>query len=221
MWSALSRDLWAYLRTRFPVYLVVGLPLLLALAALRERARSPVELVVTLAMALLLVLELRLWDDLRDVDFDRQVHPERVLCQTASLRPFWQVFYLLVAINLGLAALVRGWWGAGLLLGLHALLAVWYGWRGTSYLRPVLNYHVVLLKYPVIVWLLGAESAASSSLWIPALSVYLALCIWEPLHDAVLRRLRGAQICLAVECLLLAAVGCWAVSFAHWPALPP
>jgi len=46
--------------------------------------------------------------------------------------------------------------------------------------------------------------------------VYLAMCIYEVLHDGRLRALREGRVCLAVDCLLLAAVGCLAMLSAVW-----
>jgi 4-hydroxybenzoate polyprenyltransferase len=211
--------LWAYFRTRFPPWLALLLPLLLVVAALQQRILSPALAAVAFGMAFLLMLELRLWDDLCDLPHDRQIHPERILCQSRSLWPFWGLLVLLATINSGLAAVLRGWWAAALLLGLHALLAAWYGLRDRMKWGPVTNYHVVLLKYPAIVWILGATKAAdltSTPLALSAAAVYLTMCLIEAGHDPSLRQLRSAQICLAVECLLLAAVGCLAVSTAGW-----
>jgi len=217
--SSLSRDLCEYLKTRFPAWLAVLLPLLLVLAALRERVSFSAQSAAAFGMALLLVLEFRLWDDLCDVQRDRHLHPKRVLCQSNSLRPFWALLVLLTAINFGLAVLVRGWWAATMLLGLHVLLAAWYGWREHAKWRPVVNYHFVLLKYPLIVWMLGAITAADivdPPLVFSASIVYLGLCIFEVAHDGQLRQLRGAKTVMAVESLLLAAVGCLAFLSAGW-----
>jgi 4-hydroxybenzoate polyprenyltransferase len=205
------------------VWLAILLPLTLVLAALRERVTNLAESAPAWWLALLLVLQLRLWDDLRDVEQDRQIHPERVLCQAVSLRPFWGLLFVLMAINLGLAMLLRGWHAVVLLLGLHSLLATWYGWRGSANTWPAFNYHVVLLKYPLIVWMLGAVTVAdvvSAPLVVSTVVVYLGVCIFEVAHDPQLWRLRSAQVCLSVECLLLAAIGCLMVLFERfrfWP----
>jgi 4-hydroxybenzoate polyprenyltransferase len=216
--------LWAYVRTRFPLWLAASLPLLLVLAALRERVAFDSETAVAFVMALALVLALRLWDDLCDRELDRQVHPERVLCQAASVGPFVGLLVVLIAINFALAMLLRGWWAAAILLGLHALLTVWYALRDRCNWGPVANYHIVLLKYPLIALMLGARTAseiASAPILFSAGAVYLGLCIVEAAHDARLRRLRAARIALAIECLLLAALGCLAAQSAgwlsHWP----
>src|SRR4029453_16720699 len=104
------------------------LPLVLVLAALQQKSSSSADFAVAYTMALLLVVEFRLWDDLCDVEVDRLEHPDRVLCQLASLGPFWGLVILLAVINFGLAVIVRAWWAAAPLMGLHVLLAVWYGW---------------------------------------------------------------------------------------------
>lgn len=223
MSSFFSRDLWAYRKTRFPAWLAILLPLVLVVAALREKALQFGQLAIAFTMALLLVLEFRLWDDLCDVELDRISHPERVLCRVTTLQPVWALCGLLMAINVGCAWLARGWWAAATLAGLHGLLAAWYGCRGRSH-RPVSHYHVVLLKYPVFVWILGGIRPADAfdpRLFLSAALVYLGLCLYEVAHDGQLRRLRMAQICLAIESVLLAALGCWAFLsfgwFRSWP----
>jgi hypothetical protein len=212
------------LTSRFPAWLALLLPLGLALAALREKASHFAQFAISFTMALLLVFELRLWDDLCDVDRDRSEHPERVLGGSASLWPFWALVGLLMAINFALAILLRGWLVAAMLLGLHVLLAAWYGVRSQTPWLPVVSYHVVVLKYPVIVWMLGALTAADlvgPPLLLSAAMVYLILCIYEVAHDKQLRQLRSAQFIAAVEFVLLVALGCWAILSAGWLRLPP
>lgn len=217
--SSTSGNLWAYVRERFPAWLALLLPLALVLAALREKSVLPAESAAAFLMAALLVFELRLWDDLCDLEVDRQLHPERVLCRATSVRPFLRLLFVLIAINFALVGLLRSWWGVALLLTLHILLLAWYQCRNLISLGPLANYHVVLLKYPLIVLILGMATAAdlfSLPHLLSAGLVYLALCTYEMLHDARLKALPGARLCLAVDCLLLAAVGCLAVLSAVW-----
>jgi 4-hydroxybenzoate polyprenyltransferase len=212
------------LTSRFPAWLALLLPLVLALAALREKASHFAQFAISFTMALLLVFELRLWDDLCDIDRDRSEHPERVLGGSASLWPFWALVGLLMAINFALAILLRGWLVAAVLLGMHVLLAAWYGVRRQIQWLPVVNYHVMLLKYPVIVWMLGALTVTDfvgPPLLLAAAMAYLALCIYEVAHDKQLRQLRRAQIIAAVESVLLVALGCSSFLPAGWLRLPP
>jgi 4-hydroxybenzoate polyprenyltransferase len=210
-----SGNLPAYVRTRFPAWLAILLPLLLVLLALRERVIDPAELAAAFVLALLLVFELRLWDDVCDRELDRQVHPERVLCRAETVRPFVGLLLFMMGVNFTLVTVLRPWSSVVVLLALHLLLAAWYAARKQLFfLGRIANYHVVLLKYPVIVGILAARPTtdwASPPLLFSMAVVYLGLCIFEVAHDAALRRLPVARICLAVECLVLAAVGCLAV----------
>ena len=219
MSSSPSGILLAYIRTRFPAWLALLLPLLLALLASRERIVMPLEFAAAYLLALLLVFELRLWDDLFDREIDRQQHPDRVLCRAASVRPFLGLLFVTTAINFVLTAVLRPWWSLVALLALHLFLAIWYHVRDQTLAGRIANYHVVLLKYPVIIWILGARTVtdcASPPLLFSLAAAYLGLCVYEVAHDASLRKLRVARICLAVESLLLAAVGCLAAYSAGW-----
>jgi len=69
----------------FPAWLVLLLPLVLVLATLREKAASPAEFAAAFVMAACLIFELRLWDDLSDLELDRQLHPERRLVPVGVL----------------------------------------------------------------------------------------------------------------------------------------
>jgi hypothetical protein len=107
---------------------------------------------------------------------------------------------------------------------MHVLLAAWYGVRRQIQWLPVVNYHVMLLKYPVIVWMLGALTVTDfvgPPLLLAAAMAYLALCIYEVAHDKQLRQLRRAQIIAAVESVLLVALGCSSFLPAGWLRLPP
>src|SRR4051812_43749345 len=103
--SSPRRDLLEYISTRFPPRIALLLPLMLVLFALRERIVNPRECALGFVIALLLVLELRLWDDLCDRECDRHNHPERLLCRTESVRPFLVLLSLLMMLNFGLLAL--------------------------------------------------------------------------------------------------------------------
>lgn len=224
MSSSTSGNLWAYVRERLPAWLALLLPCMLVFAALREKVLVPAQLVPAFVMAALLVFELRLWDDLSDLELDRRLHPQRVLCRASVVRPFLNLLFVLITINFTLVAILRAWWGTAPLVTLHVLLAGWYASRNMIASGSLANFHVVLLKYPLIVLILGATSAAEISsplLLISAALIYLVLCLYELMHDTRLWGMPGARLCLAVDCLLLAAVGWLAfrsdVWFRHSP----
>jgi hypothetical protein len=169
---------------------------------------------VRLLLAGTLLVQLRLWDDMADLPHDRCEHPERVLVRADSLAPFRA---LLVAAFTG-SVLLLAWQGGSLRLmvffALNAMFLAWYA--ALRYVVPgaVLGYHVVLAKYPVFVFLLSVPSCRAGRLLAVAVPVYLALCVYEVLHDARLRACRVARAALVLE---VAALAVFAVFLAGSP----
>src|SRR5690242_6273167 len=86
-WIELSFE---YLGTRFRVHLFLPCAAFLAIAG--QSGGQPLSLPVmawTGTLALLLLLQFRVMDDLSDIRHDRLVHPERVMAKAASLAPFY------------------------------------------------------------------------------------------------------------------------------------
>jgi hypothetical protein len=163
--NSTSQQIWSYLRTRFPVWLVIALPLLMAAqAVVCASETSATETALSFGMALLLFAEFRLWDDLCDRQQDCQENPQRVLCHVQSIQPFIALLLLLVLVNFLLVAWLLPWQSIALLLGLHGFFAVWYAVRASVKAGPVANYHAVLLKYPVCGLLLALGSQPSPTL---------------------------------------------------------
>lgn len=209
--NSTSSLFWDCLRTRFPAWLVLVLPLLMvAPAIVGGRVINGLDAAIAFGMAVLLFVELRLWDDLCDREQDCRERPLRVLCRVASLRPFIGLLVVLMLANLVAVALRLPWQASAWLLGLHGHLATWYTVRATVKAGPVANYHAVLLKYPICGLLLALNSqAATLQLYASAAVVYLVLCIAEVLHDGRLRARRSAWICLWIELTLLCMVLAW------------
>ncbi len=204
-----SHWLWNYFRTRFPAWLVVALPLLVIAPTLLLRGYSSRrELGVGFGMALLLIIEFRLWDDLCDRKQDCLEDPRRVLCQAPSIRPFLAVLLLIATSNMIVLALQSTWWPLAFLAALHALLALWYVRRERLALGPVANYHVILLKYPVfgLILSVSARPEFTLALYASLAVVYLGLCIVEVLHDQRLCARRSAWICMFAESVLLTCI---------------
>ena len=209
MSNSTSQVLWAYFRTRFPVWLVIALPLVMAAPAMISgRATSAAEAATLLGIAVLLFAEFRLWDDLCDREQDCRKNPQRVLCRAQSIQPFTALLLFLATVNFLLVAWLLPWQSVAWLLGLHGFLAVWYAIRASVKAGPVANYHAVLLKYPICGLLLALSPQRSPTLQLYAsiAVVYLVLCIAEVVHDGRLRAQRAARICLWLEMLLLGVV---------------
>jgi hypothetical protein len=208
-WSAWrNAELAHYCRRRFParVFLPLAAGLCLAGAALGGAAGPAGALAGRFVLVVLLLFAFRLWDDLADVRHDRLAYPERLPGRAPSLAPYW----LVLATALLAAGALTAWQTADRLavfLGLVAGFAAWYGRLRRFCPSAVVAYHVVLIKYPAFAYLAG-DAAGANAVTHPAgilAAVYLALCVYEVLHD---RRLRTgpARACLAVEAPLL--VGC-------------
>lgn len=176
----------AYLRERVRLAIYGPAVALHVAAALWTTATrpTPASLARPVSLAVMLLLQFRLWDDLEDRERDRSVHPDRVLVRSQAA-PFRVVLSALTIGNLALFAIV----GSGAALaGLAALdLAFWLAYRR---LRPrvpesVWRFHVVLVKYPAFVSLLATMTGAQTKgrLLAAALLVYACACAYEAVHD--------------------------------------
>lgn len=205
-----------YLSERYPSRRFVPLALLLAGAGMLAVPRT--EHISTVAVlrpglraalvAYLIVLSLRVWDDLEDRERDAPAHPDRVSVQIASATPLRYLQWASAAVVSVLIA--TGAEPATRLLVLSllaAVLGIWYRARASLTPSSVIAAHVVLLKYPVIAYLVapGAVRGVSGlALAAPALMmVYLLLCIHEGLDDPELRRSRVARRVLVAEAALM------------------
>jgi hypothetical protein len=227
----------AYGRTRVPLWVYLPLAVFLWVASLPMDIVAVMDLpdhASGIAFAFSLAVQFRLWDDLADVEEDRKVHPERVLVRAGSLAPFYVVLVILITgndvwvyfhpVSWVTGALFLGqpgpWRGAGMVGPLVFLLLnygflVWYQWLRRSFREPLVRAHVVLIKYPVFVYLLAmpwapnAVTLSPSPVW-PAWNlavVYLTFCCYEVLHDDRLRTVPVAGPVLAMELIVLGLLG--------------
>ena len=191
----------AYLRTRFPASRFGPLALALVLASFAgEAVPGAGNLLRRLVLAACLIVQFRIWDDLADRERDRRRHPGRVLVAVRRLGPFHAIWGAAAAAAAGLLA--AGPWPAWRvpvygLLGLG--LGVWYGAGRGWWPQPLLHYHVVLVKYPVFVYLLGGDAARPLPRILAAVAVYLTLCAYEAVHDPEAARAPGARGALRAE----------------------
>lgn len=168
------------LRTRILVLWVV----LVGAAALATPGLPPARLGAAAAFLAAAVALLRLWDDLADRHHDRLAHPGRVL-ERADRQ---SVFTMLLALGLlvGLPAAIlpdvgRAAVYALLLLGLAGLYHGGAGWGVPRPRRAAL----VLVKYPVLLFLVGAGPSVRA--WLIGLGLYVGLLLYEWRNDAELR----------------------------------
>ncbi|MES2179656.1 MAG: hypothetical protein V4550_17485 [Gemmatimonadota bacterium] len=190
----------AYLAERFVGQRFVLLAIVLSGAAFlvsTKPAEPLIALLRTLTSAFLLILALRVWDDLADRTRDAVEHPNRITVRITSSNAF--VILGESAAFGWIALMLTGRDSPSRLLLFIALciaLTIWYRTRrilGSSRLSA----YAVLSKYPVIVVLIAPGQLRTPIIAVPVLvSLYLLLCIYETLDDPSLQPLifgRGSQ----------------------------
>jgi hypothetical protein len=195
----------AYIRTRFPLWLALSLPLFLTVAA--QTSSRPISLLnffSAYGQGVLLVFIFRLWDDIADRPRDQHAHPERVLSQSSLIQEFVSLDLFLAILSVFLT--IDRYFSAPTktMLALYSVLFVWYWLRERLPWVPVLNYHIILTKYPCFVMILSGTSdrTFTPTLFSQAAVVYLLLCVFEVLHDRELRRFGVARVMAFVEFVL-------------------
>ncbi|HSN14795.1 MAG TPA: hypothetical protein VLT61_09200, partial [Anaeromyxobacteraceae bacterium] len=189
-------ELLAWRRERFPAPAWLALALLVGAAAgppsgARDAAR-------TLTLALGLLLQFRLWDDLADRERDAREHPERVLARARRPRAFRLALLACGACNAALVAAgpkpLEALAALALLTGLYL---AWYAGLRDRVQAPLLSAHLQVVKYGAFVliasgWPLrpGPRTALGAAI------VWLSFCAHELLHDERLRSRREAPAAL-------------------------
>ncbi|MDD5058879.1 MAG: hypothetical protein PHQ60_13500 [Sideroxydans sp.] len=135
-------------------------------------------------LAALLIIQFRLWDDLADRAYDAALHPHRVLVNTPYLRSF-RLVCIVLALPVANVLLIHGLDHLLVYAALLAAMSALYAVRANA-LSRLLRAHLVLLKYPVFIWLCAWNVGEGK--WLPfAIGMYLALCLFEIASDAALR----------------------------------
>jgi uncharacterized membrane protein len=176
--SVLSKpasDLIAYGEERLCRWPVAALCLLVAGAALAVAHPQDLSVAaIRIPLAVMLIVQFRLWDDLADREHDRQTHPQRIMVRTSHLNAFR---IALMVLALPVAALLVALDGPDHLFGYAGLiLAVALVYRMPWRSRWLRN-QVVLLKYPVFIGL--SQAALSRDALLAAAVVYLAVTAYD------------------------------------------
>ena len=180
-----SNRLLQYRHERLPVRLVLTVAFLLTTtAAFVSGAINFQKLASDLMLAILLVSQFRLWDDLQDVDSDRVEHPNRVLCRQTSLRQFQLAIAILFVINSTAVFASRAFNTAIGFVATNIAFFIWYH-KLRSFFRPSMNTIFVLSKYPAFLFVLanGSESRQTLSVAVTMIIVFAAACVYEVLHN--------------------------------------
>lgn len=178
-------NLLQYRRERLPMKLVLTVAVLLTMAgALVSGTTNRMGMTLDVMLAVLLVSQFRLWDDLQDVDADRIQHPDRVLCRQASLRPFRVAVATMFVVNCVAVLASRAFNTAIVFAAINMAFYIWYN-ALRSFFRSWANSVFVLTKYPAFLFVLvdGSELRDKMSLAVAMIVVFAAACIYEVLHN--------------------------------------
>jgi 4-hydroxybenzoate polyprenyltransferase len=201
----------AYVVERYPARRFLPLAVVLSVVGVLggERMPSLWRAIAGIGVAFASVLALRILDDTADLDRDRRNHPGRVTVTAPSLWPLWVLAAVVFcALLVRLAARDPSAEPALLLLGVGLGLVAWYVIRSPLGAGPLVNAHVVHLKYPLIALVAGASGPiALNAPTIAALAaLYFGLCIREALDDPQIRGVRASRWVIGVELTLLAGL---------------
>jgi hypothetical protein len=203
--------IYAYGRERYPVSVFLPFSILIAAAGAVADGSLPTvrDALTSCVLAYTMVLVFRIFDDLADLPGDRLRHPDRVLVQASSVTPIIVLASLIAAGDILL--MLRQPHASpriAVFFALSLFLALWYGLRVRLHAGPLVSAHVILIKYPVISLLTCVRwDELSQHTALPAFAtIYLGLCIYEQVHDRVVRESYGAQWIFAAEVVLLAGL---------------
>lgn len=206
-----------YVSTRCRPRIIVLLPALLVLAAALAKWRPPdATIFVDHLIACLLVVALRIIDDLADRAHDAPREPDRIACQPDAAGPLSGLALGASIVAALLLAASRPWPAILVVGAAYALVAGWYALRDRCQASRLVNSHVVLAKYPLLVVALALpprdtwDADAVLRIGLPALLCYLTLILFELRDD---RDLSGDP--RAVWCWRIEAVG-WVAAFVVW-----
>lgn len=178
-------NLLEYRRERLPAKLVLTVAVLLSLAATAvSEVTAPADFFGNVMLAVLLVSQFRLWDDLNDIEADRIEHPNRVLCRLASLRPFQVTVAMLLAVNSFAIFVSRAFITGAVFVALNIAFYCWYH-KLRTLCRPSVNSFFVLTKYPVFAFVItdGAIISHRMSVSLMMITIFVAACVYEILHN--------------------------------------
>lgn len=200
----------AYWSERYPTLVYVPLAALIFVVGTVAVGATitPLTAAESIGLVFALVLVFRVWDDIADREEDRVRAPQRVVARAESVAPLLGLMAALACASVALLVIRERHSDLVLLAVLAVALATWYATRARLGAGPLVNAHVLLLKYPLIA-LIATPTATRSHLapTIAALSaLYLGLCVREMLDDARIRADRRVHGLLSVEVALLAGL---------------
>jgi hypothetical protein len=201
-------DLRGYVASRLRTVPMLALVVLLLTAVWFPLLPNSIAVIcLQVFLAIVLISIFRLWDDLADLNQDRIQHPDRVLSGTDHARLFQRVCILLGTTVLAVL-LASGNTQASLGFSCLVILFVCFyklPWRANW---PLVSYHLLILKYPLFVILISTcdDRPINQLHLIIALLAYFLLCIYEVIHDPVLRSDTRCRLIAGTELVFAAGL---------------
>ena len=171
----------AYWRERFDAVRFGPAAALVGMAAAATGNSALAAWGIDTLLALTLIAQFRLWDDLADRRRDRRSHPERTLVVAARIWPFVTQAVGLAAVNVALVFQLQGRAPAAALLTLNLAAAAYYVLRSSE--RTVGSDLLLLAKYPAFVLILSGTEPRPGRLVLAMAITYAAACAFEIWHD--------------------------------------
>jgi hypothetical protein len=172
-----------YLKERFNLWLFIPLSVLLAIGGEASilHSRNKFDIFAKSASALLLLLWLRLWDDLFSIKKDRKATPNRITVNPNNAIILWRWFFIISLLSF---LLIYELDNISVLI-IVFIFVVFF--MLTYFLREKLNHLIfdllTLIKYPVIAFIVASESTPFGDKILPLMVIYLILFIYEVFHD--------------------------------------
>ena len=181
----------------------LGPPALVIVGASQLAAQSWRSVVADAFLAIVLLAQFRIWDDVADRERDAITHPERVTVRATTLVPLVVASALMGLGGFAIVVLRSSSPAtANALAGLNLMMALWYWGRGA---RSLLGDHVLLAKYPmfVLIIVLSRRATLTPPLWLAMSATFLAACVYEAAHDRTSPGSRQPVVLLCETVLLL------------------
>jgi hypothetical protein len=204
--TSFANELARYAANRLITMRVAALVVLVIAVSLAiSNHRSPASIGMTALLAGLLIVQFRLWDDLADLDFDRVHHPDRILVASHHVQPYFILVASLAVLNAVIIALLRSPAQLSAYVLLLAGTAILYRRRAWPGAWRLARTQLVLIKYPVFLYLCAQEGAAGNVAG-GGIATYLLLSLIDLASDSSLRMLPARRWLLVFEIAAFAII---------------
>lgn len=199
-------ELARYAASRLGTARIVALTVLVIAVSLAiSTHRSPTDIGTSALLAGLLIAQFRLWDDLADIDFDRIHHPRRILVTSRNVRTYFILVAFLAVLNAAIIAALRSPAQLIAYMLLLAGTATLYRRRAWSGAWRLLRTQLVLIKYPVFLYLCASDGIPEHLIW-GGITTYLLLGLVDLASDTTLRTLPAQRWLLTFELTIFIAI---------------